>query len=50
VAEKPEKDERIRRQDGDDYEERGDTGRPEPPADDPDEDDVPPLTEPGAET
>jgi len=43
-------DERIRRED-DDYEDRdGDLPvEPAPPADDPDPEDVPPLTEPGAE-
>ena len=45
------KDEQIRRDHGDDYEERDGDYPVEPtrPADDPDEDAVPPLTEPGAE-
>jgi hypothetical protein len=46
-----EKHERIRREEGDDYEERrGEMRRPVPePADDPAEDEVPPPAEPGAQ-
>jgi hypothetical protein len=43
-------DDRIRREDGHEYEERREGDEPDPPADDPNEDEVPPLTEPGAET